>query len=150
MKAYWGSGGISPRILDLGTRWRWVDTTLDYAETRMICSQKSSDEIITGWTKKYPKIITFSWLSVRTLFPHALLLFSQRGVASLSTLHALITLLSRKPAKVGEIHGPVKFGVQTGSGAHPTSYPMGTGAFYPGVKTPGVWSWHLPTIYCQY
>jgi hypothetical protein len=24
MKAYWGSGGITPRILDLGTRWRWV------------------------------------------------------------------------------------------------------------------------------
>jgi hypothetical protein len=24
MKAYWGSGGISPRILDLGTRWRVV------------------------------------------------------------------------------------------------------------------------------
>jgi hypothetical protein len=24
MKAYWGSGGIAPRILDLGTRWRWV------------------------------------------------------------------------------------------------------------------------------
>jgi hypothetical protein len=24
IKAYWGSGGISPRILDLGTRWRWV------------------------------------------------------------------------------------------------------------------------------
>jgi hypothetical protein len=24
MKAYWGSGGISPRVLDLGTRWRWV------------------------------------------------------------------------------------------------------------------------------
>jgi hypothetical protein len=23
-KAYWGSGGIIPRILDLGTRWRWV------------------------------------------------------------------------------------------------------------------------------
>jgi len=22
MKAYWGSGGIHPRILDLGTRWR--------------------------------------------------------------------------------------------------------------------------------
>jgi hypothetical protein len=21
---YWGSGGIGPRILDLGTRWRWV------------------------------------------------------------------------------------------------------------------------------
>jgi hypothetical protein len=24
MKRYWASGGIAPRILDLGTRWRWV------------------------------------------------------------------------------------------------------------------------------
>jgi hypothetical protein len=24
MKIYWGSGGIAPCILDLGTRWRWV------------------------------------------------------------------------------------------------------------------------------
>jgi hypothetical protein len=24
MKVYWGSGGIFPRILDLGTTWRWV------------------------------------------------------------------------------------------------------------------------------
>jgi hypothetical protein len=24
MKAYWGSGGIAARILDLGTRWRWA------------------------------------------------------------------------------------------------------------------------------
>jgi hypothetical protein len=24
MKAYWGSEGIAPRILDLGTRWAWV------------------------------------------------------------------------------------------------------------------------------
>jgi hypothetical protein len=24
MKTYWGSGGIAPRILDLGTRWRSV------------------------------------------------------------------------------------------------------------------------------
>jgi hypothetical protein len=24
MKAYWGSEGIALRILDLGTRWRWV------------------------------------------------------------------------------------------------------------------------------
>jgi hypothetical protein len=24
MKAYWRSGGITPCILDLGTRWRWV------------------------------------------------------------------------------------------------------------------------------
>jgi hypothetical protein len=24
MKTYWGSWGVAPRILDLGTRWRWV------------------------------------------------------------------------------------------------------------------------------
>jgi len=24
MKAYWKSGGIAPRLLDLDTRWRWV------------------------------------------------------------------------------------------------------------------------------
>jgi hypothetical protein len=23
MKTYWGSGSIAPRILDLGTRWKW-------------------------------------------------------------------------------------------------------------------------------
>jgi hypothetical protein len=24
MKEYWGSGGTDPRILDLGTKWRWM------------------------------------------------------------------------------------------------------------------------------
>jgi len=24
MKTYWGSGGIAPRILNLGVMWRWV------------------------------------------------------------------------------------------------------------------------------
>jgi hypothetical protein len=24
MNAYWGSGGVASRILDFGTRWRWV------------------------------------------------------------------------------------------------------------------------------
>jgi hypothetical protein len=27
--------------------------------------------------------------------------------------------------------------IQTGSGAHPASYPMGAGEFFPGVKRPG-------------
>jgi hypothetical protein len=27
MKAYWGSGCITARILNLGTRWRWVSTS---------------------------------------------------------------------------------------------------------------------------
>jgi len=24
MKTYWGNGDITPRILNLGTRWRWA------------------------------------------------------------------------------------------------------------------------------
>jgi hypothetical protein len=34
--------------------------------------------------------------------------------------------------------------VQTGSGVHPTSYPMGTGGSFPGVKRPGRESDHSP------
>jgi hypothetical protein len=33
--------------------------------------------------------------------------------------------------------------VHTGSGAHPTSYPMGTGGSFPGGKAAGAWSWPL-------
>jgi hypothetical protein len=35
--------------------------------------------------------------------------------------------------------------VQTGSGIHPTSYPMGTGGSFPGVKRPGREADHSPT-----
>jgi len=34
--------------------------------------------------------------------------------------------------------------VQNGSGAHPASYPMGTGGFYPGKKRPKREADHLP------
>jgi hypothetical protein len=33
--------------------------------------------------------------------------------------------------------------VQTGSGAHPASYPMGTWGSFPGGKAAGTWSWPL-------
>jgi hypothetical protein len=36
--------------------------------------------------------------------------------------------------------------VQTGSGAHPASYPMGTGDFFPEGKTAGAWSWPPTSI----
>jgi hypothetical protein len=36
--------------------------------------------------------------------------------------------------------------VQTGSGAHPISYPMGTGGSFPGGKAAGAWSWPLTSI----
>jgi len=36
--------------------------------------------------------------------------------------------------------------VQTGSGAHPLTYTMGTGGSFPGGKTAGAWSWLLISI----
>jgi len=35
---------------------------------------------------------------------------------------------------------------QTGSGAHPASYPMGTRVSIPGGKAAGSWSWPLASI----
>jgi hypothetical protein len=37
--------------------------------------------------------------------------------------------------------------VQTGSGAHPASYPMGTGGSLSEVKAAGAWSWPLISSY---
>jgi len=36
--------------------------------------------------------------------------------------------------------------VQIGFGAHPASYPTGTGACYPGIETAGSWRWLLTFI----
>jgi hypothetical protein len=36
--------------------------------------------------------------------------------------------------------------VQNGSGAHPTSYPMGTRGSFPGGKAAGAWSWPLHLV----
>jgi hypothetical protein len=36
--------------------------------------------------------------------------------------------------------------VQTGSGAHPASYPMGTGGFFSGSKVAEGWNWPLTSI----
>jgi len=36
--------------------------------------------------------------------------------------------------------------IQNGSGAHPSSYPMGTRSSFPWGKVTGVWSWPLTSI----
>jgi hypothetical protein len=35
LKAYWWSGGIAPRILDLGSRWRWCSINVAQVELRI-------------------------------------------------------------------------------------------------------------------
>jgi hypothetical protein len=40
--------------------------------------------------------------------------------------------------------------VQTGSGTHPASCPMGIRDYYPGDKTARPWSWPLISIWCRW
>jgi hypothetical protein len=47
----------------------------------------------------------------------------------------------RFPAQAGNFS--LHCHVQTGSGAHPAPYPMGTGSSFPGDKAAGAWSWPL-------
>jgi len=42
------------------------------------------------------------------------------------------------------IHSLFHHCVQTGSGAHPASYPTGTGVSFPGGKAAGAWSYLVP------
>jgi hypothetical protein len=51
------------------------------------------------------------------------------------------------PAGAGNI--PLHHRVQTSSGAHTASYPMGTRGSFPGGKTARAWSWPLRYIYLQ-
>jgi hypothetical protein len=47
----------------------------------------------------------------------------------------------RVPAVCGNF--PLHYRVQSGSGAQPASYPMGTRGSFPGGKATGAWSWPL-------
>jgi len=50
----------------------------------------------------------------------------------------------RVPARAGNFS--LHHCVQTGSGAHPVSYPMCTGGSFPGGKLAAAWSWPLTSI----
>jgi hypothetical protein len=50
----------------------------------------------------------------------------------------------RFPAGAGNFS--LRHRVQTGSGVHPASYPVGTGGSLAGCKTAGAWNWTLISI----
>jgi hypothetical protein len=53
---------------------------------------------------------------------------------------------SRVRFPVGVANFSLHHRVQTGSGAHPASYPMGTRCSFPGCKAAEAWSWPLTSI----
>jgi hypothetical protein len=50
----------------------------------------------------------------------------------------------RDPAEAGNFS--LHHRVQTGSGAHPAPYPVGTRSSFPGDKAAGAWNWPLTSI----
>jgi hypothetical protein len=53
----------------------------------------------------------------------------------------------RVPAEAGNFS--LHHHVQTSSGAHPASYPIGTRGSFPGSRAAGAWSWSLTSISCR-
>jgi hypothetical protein len=65
---------------------------------------------------------------------------------SLLSLPRLWAGWSRVQVPAGVWYFSLHHRVQTGSGVHPTSYPMGTRGSFPEDKAAGVWSWPLTSI----
>jgi len=51
-------------------------------------------------------------------------------------------------SRVREGFFSVRYRIQTGSGAYPLSYPMGTGSTFPRSKATGAWRWPFTYIMC--
>jgi hypothetical protein len=132
MKTYWGSRGIALRIMNLDTRWRWV---VSFTPRPLYSRGKSPwnplDSRLGGpqnrcerddEEKKIPAIAQWYSAGLRA---------GRSGV--------------RIPAGNGyfSLHHRC---VQTGSGAHRASYPMGTRDSFPGGKAAWTWSWPFISI----
>jgi hypothetical protein len=172
MKDYWGSGCIVPRILDLGTRWRWVvsltprplypqgkshwyplDRRLDLTQSRSGRGgeEKNSQPPPPPGNRTSDHLVRspalYHWaipVPIADITPH---------LTYNNILFQLIALgygLDDRGSKVRFLAGAGNFSlhhcVQNGSGAHPASYPMVTRALFLGGKAAGAWSWPLICI----
>jgi hypothetical protein len=93
------------------------------------------------------------FISVLILFYHLRLLFTNIFLSDFSNETVYAFVIMNRGSVVGIANG---YGldnqevwvrvhvVQTGSGVHPTSYPMGTGGSFPGVKRHGREADHSP------
>jgi len=73
------------------------------------------------------------------------LAIQRAGIAQSVWLATSWTIGVRLPVEAGNFS--LLHRVQTGSGDHPASYPMGsTGGYFPGGKAAGTWSWPLTSI----
>jgi hypothetical protein len=159
MKAHWESGGIAPRILDLGARWRWVVRYTPrprYPKGRSpwypLCRRLGGPQSRSGCSGegKNPQ-------SLPGLEPPIIQPVTQRYTTSVNPLrfcrhlgqltgYGLVDRMIgvRFPAGAGNFS--LRHRVQTGYGTHPASYSMGTGGSFPGDKAVRMWSWPLTSV----
>jgi hypothetical protein len=95
----------------------------------------------------FMKVVSFwdHFCDTLSFQPLLQILKSQDNSVGIVTGHRLDDwiIAIRFPAVAGNFS--LQYCVQTGSGAHPASYPMGTGGSFPGSKVATVWSWPLTT-----
>jgi hypothetical protein len=166
MKTYWRSGGIAPRILDLGTIWRWVvrftprplypqgKTTPRYRLVRRL-SGTPEPFWMWWWREKFPAptgtrtpdhparspVITSFSKSCKVFFP-------QSKRPRFITIRNNGNIFIYTVWKVNRTGFP-RMHLQHDSGAHPASYPMDTRGSFPGGKVAEAWSWTLTSIQCR-
>jgi hypothetical protein len=144
MKAYWGSGGIDPHLLDLGTRWKcMVNFT-----PRPICPQGKSpwctlDRRLSGPYSRFghggkeKNSQPLLGLEPPIIQPVAQRYLHYNYVEPLGIQPVETSVLPLSCVSFW-IFFSIHHRVQTGSGAHPTSYTVGTGN-----KAAGTLSWSL-------
>jgi hypothetical protein len=173
-----GSWRQSSMVTDLDVRWRWaVSYCCEYKEDSApeslsitnFTEQKSpsweansysaSQEIAhLLWNPKVhhrvhkspplvPVLIQMRTVQTQSVSFRSILILGT-GIAQwyLAGLRAGWSLL-RIPA--GSRNFSLHHSVQTGSGAHPASYPMGTRYSFPGGEVAGAWSWPLTSTSCR-
>jgi hypothetical protein len=118
----------------------------------MALSDKTSTEIERGREHLHP-LMSFIVLTPAKLLSKDLWTISKLELLTFFSLPTLGRELcyglddrgSRVRFPVGAGNFSFHHRVQNGSGAHPASYPMGTG-FFPGSKAAGAWSWPITSI----
>jgi hypothetical protein len=165
MKTYLGSGGIAPRILNLDTRWRWVvsivpwplhprretlyplDRRLGGPRAGFDAMAKTKTPALLGNRSPVVQSVasTLHWLGYSGCF-YVLLSDSRDSSVGIGLGYRLDDRGSRVRFPAGTGNFSLNHRVQTGSGAHPASYPMGTVGSFPGGKAAGERSWPLTSI----
>jgi hypothetical protein len=116
----------------------WIQLHL-VAESCIICSSCSRRPVRKIWIhpRAHQHFLFYKLISVKK---------SRYSSVGIATGYGLDDQCSGVRCPAGAEKFSLLHRVQTGSGARPTSYPMGTGVSFPGGKAAEAWSWPLTSF----